>query len=81
MLAGAVLLARPARAQGSAQNRELPLSQVLQGAAKNAYDVASLLYKQGDFAGAEAKYSQAYDLSKDPRLVFNMAACERGRHA
>jgi hypothetical protein len=80
-LAGTILVAPSAWAQGAAPKSEPALSQVLHGAAKNAYDVASLLYKQGDFAGAEAKYGEAYDLQKDPRLIFNMAACERGRHA
>ena len=30
--------------------------------------------------GAYAKFGQAYDLSKDPRLLFNMAICMRNQH-
>jgi hypothetical protein len=33
-----------------------------------------------DFAGALLKLSQAYDLSKDPRLLYNMAICEKNLH-
>jgi hypothetical protein len=36
-----------------------------------------MLFNHGDFAGAEAKYRQAYDASRDPRLLFNAAVCEK----
>jgi hypothetical protein len=42
---------------------------------------ASKLYEQGDVAGAAAKYQQAYELAKDPRLLYDMAACARDLHA
>ncbi len=58
-----------------------PLAQTLTGAAKDAFTSAQILLNNGDFAGALTKYQEAYGLSKEPRLLFNMALCERGLHA
>jgi hypothetical protein len=81
-LAGSVALKATSGAAQTAEahRTQTPLAQSLQGAAKDAYTAAAQLYKQGDFQGAEAKYTQAYDLSKDPRLVFDMAVCEKELH-
>lgn len=64
-----------ALAQGKEQK---PLSESLSGEAKAAYDGAVLLYQDNDFDGASAKFARAYDLSKDARLLWNMATCEKG---
>jgi len=57
------------------------LSDSLTGAAKLDYDAGKLLFADGDFTGAEIKFHAAYDLSHDPRLLWNMAACEKNlRH-
>jgi hypothetical protein len=40
-----------------------------------------MLFENGDFPGALAKYRQAYEQSKDPRLLYNMALCERNLRA
>jgi hypothetical protein len=74
------------RASGQTQaaaptTSERPLDHTLQGAAKDAYGAAKVLFNNSDFAGAATKYSQAYDLSRDPRLLFNLAICEKNlRH-
>ena len=60
---------------------QAPLAQSLTGSARDAYASAQILFNNGDFAGALTKYGQAYDLSKDPRLLFNMAVCARTLHA
>jgi hypothetical protein len=36
-----------------------------------------LLFEDGDAAGAIAKFRRAHELSKDPRLLWNMAVCEK----
>ena len=54
-----------------------PLSQSLIGAPKDDYESAKLLYVDGDYGGALVKFSSAYEASKDPRLLWNMAACEK----
>jgi hypothetical protein len=57
------------------------LADTLSGEAKAAYEAGKLLYGDGDYAGAFVKLQAAYDLTQDPRLLWNMAACEKGlRH-
>ena len=85
-LAGAIAMAMalvgvPGVASARAPQADVPLAQTLQGPAKDAYSSASLLFNNGDFAGAFTKYGAAYDLAKDPRLLYNMALCEKNtRH-
>ncbi len=52
-------------------------SETLSGEAKTEYESAKLLYANGDYATALLKFSAAYERSKDPRLLWNMAACEK----
>lgn len=58
-----------------------PLSQTLSGPAKADFEAAKLLANDGDFAGAIIKFQSAYDASKDPRLLWNVAFCQKNmRH-
>jgi hypothetical protein len=58
-----------------------PLSEALTGQAQADYQAAKLLYGDGDFSGASLKFKQAFEASKDVRLLWNMAACEKNlRH-
>jgi hypothetical protein len=69
-----------AQAPKSAVNVK-PLAQSLTGGAKADYDAAKVLASDGDFAGALIKFQSAYDQSKDPRLLYNVAFCEKNlRH-
>lgn len=57
------------------------LADSLTGDAKAEYDGGKLLYGDGDYAGALVKFQRAYQLSNEPRLLWNMAACEKNlRH-
>jgi hypothetical protein len=79
-LAVAVALASlDAGAQSSDAGSPRPagLAESLSGRSKEAYDSAKVLLNNKDWAGAYTKFEQAYDLSKDPRLLFNMAVCAR----
>lgn len=67
--------ATPASAQKNAA--PLALSQSLTGGAKSAYESARLVFDDGDYAGALTKFKSAYDASKDSRLLWNMAVCEK----
>ncbi|MGH7437814.1 MAG: PEGA domain-containing protein, partial [Polyangiaceae bacterium] len=58
----------------------VPLADALQGAARTAYESAKLLAQNKDFNGALAEFKHAYELSKDPRLLFNMAICQKELH-
>jgi hypothetical protein len=58
-----------------------PLSEAISGQAQADYQAARLLYGDGDYAGASLKFKQAFEASKDVRLLWNMAACEKNlRH-
>jgi len=54
-----------------------PLSDALTGDAQVEYEAAKLLFSDGDLPGAATKFRRAYDLSKDPRLLWNIAVCEK----
>jgi hypothetical protein len=57
------------------------LADTLTGPAKDDYMAGRLLFGDHDYAGALLKFQTAYDRSKDPRLLFNMGACEKNlRH-
>ncbi|HKQ70065.1 MAG TPA: PEGA domain-containing protein, partial [Polyangiaceae bacterium] len=59
----------------------VPLASALGGNAKVEYEQGRLLYNDSDFAGALVKFKNAFDLSSEPRLLWNMAACEKAlRH-
>jgi PEGA domain-containing protein len=79
-LVGSGLAGRTAAADPSPPPRT-PLAQSLSDSAKAAYDAAVILLNNNDCAGAIAKYQEAYDLAKDPRLLFDMAVCERDLRA
>ena len=53
------------------------LSESLTGEAKADYESGKILFGDGDNAGALVKFKSAYEKSKDPRLLWNMAACEK----
>jgi hypothetical protein len=58
-----------------------PLSDSLTGVAKSEYDGGRVLFVNGDYAAALVKLRRAHDLSHDPRLLWDMAACEKNlRH-
>jgi len=57
------------------------LAESLTGEPKADYEAAKLLYGNSDYAGALVKFLAAYDKSKDARLLWNVAACEKSlRH-
>jgi PEGA domain-containing protein len=55
------------------------LADSLSGGARADYDAARILYDDGDFVGALTKLESAFTASKDPRLLWNMAACEKAQ--
>ncbi len=53
------------------------LAETLPKEAKSEYDDAFVLVRNGDFKGALAKFESAYAKFSDPRLLWNMATCEK----
>src|SRR5690348_11091354 len=84
---GAALHGAPARAQTAAPTEpaatpsepsaQLPLAESLTGEAKAEYESGKLLFEHGDFAAAAVKFQHAYEVGKDPRLLWNVAAAEK----
>ncbi|AUX41851.1 uncharacterized protein SOCE26_032760 [Sorangium cellulosum] len=56
---------------------EQPLSASLTGMAKAEHGAGSALFKEGDYAGALARFERAYELSREPRVLWNVAACQK----
>jgi hypothetical protein len=57
------------------------LAESLSGQAASDYDSGRILYDDQDYAGASLKFQRAYADSKDPRLLWNVAASEKNlRH-
>jgi hypothetical protein len=71
----------PAAAAPAASQAPAPLAESLTGMAKAEYEAGRILYADGDFASAALKFDRAYQESKDPRLLWNVAAAEKNlRH-
>jgi hypothetical protein len=77
ILALAALPASRAQAQAAGPPPATTLATTLTGAAKSDYDAARVLFSGRDYAGAEVKFASAYERSRDARLLYNMAACEK----
>jgi hypothetical protein len=58
-----------------AEAKQKPLAQELSGVARESFERAKDLFEASDFATAHAKFKQAYEASRNPRLLWNMAAC------
>jgi len=54
-----------------------PLSESLSGMAKAEYEAGRILYADKDFGNAIVKFQKAHEISGDPRLLWNMAVCEK----
>ncbi|MEO7034218.1 MAG: PEGA domain-containing protein [Polyangiaceae bacterium] len=74
--------ARPAPARPSSPtDGPRPIAEALEGDAKREYELGRLLYNNGDFAGALARFQSAAKASDDPRLLWNAAVCQKAlRH-
>jgi hypothetical protein len=55
--------------------RTRSLADTLTGSAKADYTAGKAAFQDGDTVGARIKFQAAYDLAKDPRLLWNIATC------
>ncbi|WP_437593078.1 PEGA domain-containing protein [Sorangium sp. So ce1000] len=73
--------AQPAPAAGApaagAPAVQGPLSETLTGEAKAEYEAARILFNDGDHRNAIIKFERAFELSSDPRLLWNIALCQK----
>ena len=82
-LATSAAFAPEARAQAprAAARAPEPLGSALHGEARSEYELGRTLLRDGDAASALRKFRHAYDLQADPRLLWNIAICEKNlRH-
>jgi len=87
-LAALLTLASSAIAEETGHVEPVPVSQAvapltvqLRGEALQDYQAARAFYDLGDYAGALLKFQRSYQLSGDPRLLWNSASCEKSlRH-
>jgi hypothetical protein len=82
-LSAALTMAQPSPlgSEPAAAGTLSPLSEALQGEAKEDYVAARILFNDEDFTGALVKFQRAFERAGDPRLLWNMAACEKNmRH-
>ncbi|WP_437639672.1 PEGA domain-containing protein [Sorangium sp. So ce854] len=56
---------------------EAPLSESLTGMARAEHGAGTALFKEGDYAGALARFERAHELSRDHRLLWNVALCQK----
>jgi hypothetical protein len=68
---------KAASSPGAPAPAAVPMSESLTGIAKEHYENGKLLFENGDHAGALLKFQLAYDNAHDPRLLWNIAACEK----
>jgi hypothetical protein len=72
---------KPSKAAPSVDKSQRPLAEILTGPALDAYLKGRDLFDAGDTLTGHAKLLEAYELSKNPRLLWNMAACSKSsRH-
>lgn len=66
-----------------AQPKRKPLREQLNPEAQKHWDTALALYQRSQWDGARTSFNAAYDASKNPRVLFNVAVCEKnlGRYA
>lgn len=71
----------PPAAPATLPPTRVSLSESLTGQAATDYRAGRILFDDQDFAGAAIKFERAYEESRDPRLLWNIAACEKNlRH-
>lgn len=70
---------QPAAEAPPAEPAVKPLDETLSGMAKADYAAGKILFTDGDPAGALVKFRAAYEASKEPRLLWNIAACQKAQ--
>jgi hypothetical protein len=77
----ALVMATPAVTLAQRAARARPLAQSLPADAKRDYDAGKMLFDDGDYATALLKYQAAYEATHDPRLLWDVAVCDKSlRH-
>jgi len=54
-----------------------PLSESLTGMSRAEYEAGRILYADKDYGNAIVKFQRAHELAGDPRLLWNIAVCQK----
>jgi hypothetical protein len=83
VLAPSFALVRETTAFAQQPAKKKPLREQLSEEAKKHWDTALALYQRAQWDGARTSFNAAFDASKNPRVLFNVAVCEKnlGRYA
>ena len=77
----AVVMAAPSGLAAPKAAKPKTVREELSEAARKDWDAARDLVDANDFAGALVEYMRAYEQSKNPRVLYNVAVCEKNlRH-
>jgi hypothetical protein len=76
-VAAALLTGGPDAAAQPRARKPASLAQSLPADARRDYDAGKLLFEDGDYATALLKYQAAFDETHDPRLLWNVAVCQK----
>lgn len=60
---------------GAQSNVQRPLAEELTGDARASFEQGRALFEHGDYMTAHAKFRSAFEASRNPRLLWNLAAC------
>ena len=75
------VLAKPPKAEPPAKPAAASVRDSLTGVAQQDYDLGRILVENGDYTGALVKFQHAFELSSDPRLLWDIGVCEKNlRH-
>lgn len=77
VLLTAFIIILPA-ARATAAPTSLAVRETLPELARTKFDEGSALYKAGSYQEAKAAFLGAYQASLDPRVLYNVAVCEKG---
>ncbi len=82
VVAPSLLLATETQATAQPAKRKT-LREQLPADAQKHWDTALALYQRSQWDGARTSFNAAYEASKNPRVLFNVAVCEKnlGRYA
>ena len=76
-----ILVAAPSGFAAPKPPKPKTVREELPDAARKDWDAARDLFDTSDFAGALVEYLRAYEQSKNPRVLYNVAVCEKNlRH-
>jgi hypothetical protein len=77
LLSAGPAIAQPAPTPAPAAPTAKPLAESLTGMSRAEYEAGRILYADKDYGNAIVKFQRAHELANDPRLLWNIAVCQK----